>query len=133
MILFYVLKRVVAFFTRANLYHVFHIVNEDLTVSDMTRVKSLLGSFDHVAHRNLADDDIDLYLGKQICLDRNATVLLGLTLLNTASKHVGHRHTRDADCRHGILQSLKPRLLENDLHLGDLRRSRTILVNSCTS
>ena len=60
--LFNVLESVVALFACTNLYNVFNIVNEYLTVADMTCVKNLLSGLNNLRYGNLADNYVNLNL-----------------------------------------------------------------------
>ena len=98
----------------------------------MTGVQNLLRRLDDASHRNLADNDVDLDLRKQRCLNRNTTVVLRSTLLRAAAEYVGDGHTCDAEIHHRVLQALQAGLLAHDLDLRELRRTvveRRNLVN----
>ena len=56
----YILKGIVAFLTGTNLDDVFHIVNEDLAVADMSGVKDFLRRLNDASYRHLADYDLNL-------------------------------------------------------------------------
>ena len=60
--LFYVLERIVALFSRAHLYNIFHIINKDLAVADVPCIKHLLCSLDDTAYWHLADHNVQLDL-----------------------------------------------------------------------
>ena len=57
-----ILKCIVIFFAGTNLYNLVNVVYEDLTITDMSGVQSLLGSFNNILNRNLADNNLDLNL-----------------------------------------------------------------------
>ena len=50
------------FFTCSDLDDAVYVVNEDLTVTDVTCVKRLLGCFDYLVYRNRGYDNFDLDL-----------------------------------------------------------------------
>ena len=48
----------------------------------------------------------------------NPAILTGLALLRSAAHHVGHRHARDADRRHGVTQRAEAILIAEDTDEG---------------
>ena len=60
--LFDILKSVIALFACTNLYDIFNIVNEYLTVADMTGVKNLLSGLNNLRYGNLAYNYVNLNL-----------------------------------------------------------------------
>ena len=89
----------------------------------MSGIKNLLCRFDDLTYRHLADNDIYLHLGQQICLNLNTAVIFRLALLRAASEHVRNGHARNTNIHHSVLESLKSRFLTNDLDLCELRRT----------
>ena len=78
-----ILQRREALFSGTDLDDPVHRVNEDLAVSDVARVQRLLGRGDHIVHRDRADNDLQLHLGQQRCVDLNTTVFLTGALLGS--------------------------------------------------
>ena len=71
--LFYILQSIKALFTGSDFYNIFHIINENLTVSDMSCIKHFLSRFDNTADRNFAHHDFYLDFGSRfasICTPR---------------------------------------------------------------
>ena len=60
----FALERIKSLLSRPHLNHVLNIVYENLAISDISRIKSFLGSFNHLIHGNLADNHFQLYLMK---------------------------------------------------------------------
>ena len=74
--LLYILQSCIIFFAGTNLYNLVYVVNENLTVTDMTGVKSLLGSFHNFGYRNLADYNFYFHLREQGGIHFNTTIHL---------------------------------------------------------
>lgn len=131
-ILFNVLESVISGFSCTNLYNVLDVVYEDLTIADLAGVKSLLSGFYNGFNRNLANHDLDLYLGQQVSFDLNAAVELSGALLHAAAEYVGDCHTGYANVGHSRLEYLELILLaeDNDLaHLCAVRRLGVLVSN----
>ena len=62
--LFFALEGIVALLAGADLYYIFHIIDEDLAVANMTGIQGLLGRVDHLGYRHLGHDNHYLYLGQ---------------------------------------------------------------------
>ena len=105
------------FLAGADLDHAGHVVNKDLAVADVAGVKGLLGGFDHGIDRDLGHDDLDLDLGQQGGIHRDAAVFLAGALLDAAAHHLGHGHAGDAQIVQSGLQLVELGQLCND---GDL-------------
>lgn len=71
-----VLQSGVVYFAGADLDHLGHIVNKDLAITDMAGVQNLGGGVDDLVYRDLADNNFNLDLGNQGCVDLSTTVFL---------------------------------------------------------
>ncbi len=58
------LERIVAFLPGADLDYALHIINKDLSVSNMSRKQRPFGCRDHFTHWNLGNHNIDLHFGQ---------------------------------------------------------------------
>ena len=75
----------------SNLYHIFHIIHKDLAISDVSCVKNLFRSFNHLTNRNCTYYNIYLYLWKQICFYLYASVIpVSYTHLDVYKRQVYH-------------------------------------------
>lgn len=79
--LFNILQSGVVYFAGADLDHLGHIVNKDLAITDMAGVQNLGGGVDDLVYRDLADNNFNLDLGNQGCVDLSTTVFLAAALL----------------------------------------------------
>ena len=98
--LFYILQSIKALFTGSDFYNIFHIINENLTVSDMSCIKHFLSRFDNTADRNFAHHDFYLDFRKQVCLNLYAAVILRFSFLYAASKNVRYGHACNSQIHH---------------------------------
>ena len=64
-ILFHVLKCREVLFAGADLDDLRYVVDEDLAISDVTGIQSLLRCRDDLFYRNLGNDHLNLYLRKK--------------------------------------------------------------------
>ena len=66
---FYILQCSGIFFAGADLYDSVNIVYKNLAIADVTGKEYLLCSCNDGINRDLADDNLDLYLRQQGCID----------------------------------------------------------------
>lgn len=86
--LFNILQSGVVYFAGADLDHLGHIVNKDLAITDMAGVQNLGGGVDDLVYRDLADNNFNLDLGNQGCVDLRTTVFLAAALLQAAAHNL---------------------------------------------
>ena len=97
--------------------HILNIIEEDLSITGMTGIECALCSSNYRCRRNCGNYNIYLKLRQQIHIQRNTTIVLRLSLLNTAAHHLCNRHTCYADLTHLRFQRLKLGLIANDRDL----------------
>ena len=90
---FYILQCSGIFFAGADLYDSVNIVYKNLAIADVTGKEYLLCSCNDGINRDLADDNLDLYLRQQGCIDFCTTVHFACTLLDAAAHYLCHGHT----------------------------------------
>ena len=90
---FYILQCSGIFFSGADLYDSVNIVYKNLAIADVTGKEYLLCSCNDGINRDLADDNLDLYLRQQGCIDFCTTVHFACTLLDAAAHYLCHGHT----------------------------------------
>ena len=73
----------------------------------MAGVQNLGGGVDDLVYRDLADNNFNLDLGNQGCVDLSTTVFLAAALLQAAAHNLGNGHAGHADSVHGSFQSFK--------------------------
>ena len=90
---FYILQCSGIFFAGADLYDSVNIVYKNLAIADVTGKEYLLCSCNDGINRDLADNNLDLYLRQQGCIDFCTTVHFACTLLDAAAHYLCHGHT----------------------------------------
>ena len=101
------MESLAAGFAGANLYYVQNLIYEYLAVADMTRIKSLYGGVYYLLYRHCADYYLNLNLGQEIHLDRNAAVELGLALLYAVAENLSYGHAGNSDLVESRLELVK--------------------------
>ena len=99
----FALKCIVSCFTCTNLYYIFHIIYEYLTITDMTSVKYLSCGIDNIHYRDFGNNHFNLYLRKKLHFHLNSTVILWSTLLSATAKYLRNCHTSYSDVVHSLL------------------------------
>lgn len=80
------LERVISLLSGADLHHIFHIIRENLSVSDIACVKSLPGCLYYILH----------------LLHLDATIVIYMALLRSAAHDLRDGHSDDAQVRKRI-------------------------------
>src|SRR6185312_12332006 len=89
--------RVCAGLPRANANGLFDIEDENLSVADASRSRSLLNGFDGRGELVVRDDDFDFHLGQEIHDVFGATIEFGMTLLAAETFGFRDRDALDTD------------------------------------
>ena len=69
------------------------LYTKNLAIADVTGKEYLLCSCNDGINRDLADDNLDLYLRQQGCIDFCTTIHFACTLLDAAAHYLCHGHT----------------------------------------
>ena len=85
---FHILKCSEVFLAGPYFDYLCHVVDEDLSVSDMAGVQRLLRRFDNRIYRYLADDNFYFHFRDQVCIQLNAAVFFSRALLYAAAHNL---------------------------------------------
>ena len=115
-----ILQCVKSFLSGTYSYDIFHIVYEDLTITDIAGIQNTLRGLYHLLYRNGADDDFHLNLRYEHNIQLSTTVLGTNTSLGTTTHNLGHCNTIDIDGIECFLEFVKFILLTDDRYLAEL-------------
>lgn len=117
---FRVLQRFIAALARTDAHYTLYIIDEYLSVADMTREERLARSIHDRLHRDFADYNFHFDLGQQVHIHLDTAIVLCRTLFDSAAQHLRDGDARYADLCKRRLQFIEFRLFGQDHDFGDL-------------
>ena len=91
--LLHILQCFQIFFTCTDFYNLLYIVNKNLTISDMTCIKSFRCCLNDFFNRNVSDNDFHFYFWKYGNIHLNSTIFFSRTFLDSTSHNLRYCHS----------------------------------------